>query len=255
MDANQDPLSDDLNPFKIHSRREIVGLLRTLCERRQMINMLANHDGASIVTSILDIDETAGTVIIDCAQRERINERMLASDNISFETTLEQIQILFFVGGVSTCEHDGAPALLIDLPVSVIRLQRREFYRVPTPVVSPVSCTIAITQDTGVEARPVRMVLQNVSGGGIALLDENAVLDRTIGRVYRNCSIDLPGGTLVVASLEVRNAQQLRLASGKHVWRLGCLFVNLPNPMMAAIQRYISKLEREQNAKAQGRLS
>ena len=254
MDATQTPLSEDLSPYQIHSRREIVALLRNLGTQRQMINMLADHGSTAIVTSLLEVDDANGSVIIDCAQRERINQHLLASENISFETALDHIRILFFATSVEECLYQGTPALKIDLPASVIRLQRREFYRVPTPIVTPVSCTISIPQDDSAVSRPVSLVLQNVSGGGIALIDEHGMLDPTIGRVYKNCRIDLPGGTLVVASLQLRNIQEIRMHNGRHARRAGCLFVDLPHAMLAAIQRYITKLEREQNARAAGRI-
>lgn len=254
MDAKHQTLSADLSPFQVNSRREIIALLRSISEHKQMINMLANQGAVAIVTSVLEVDESAGEVIIDCAQREQINEHLLASDNISFETALEQIRILFFADHVSQCIYGGAPALKIALPTSLIRLQRREFYRVLTPLTNPVSCTITIPHVSTEEPYSHTMVLQNVSGGGIALIDEFSVLDDTIGRVYHNCRIDLPGGSLVVASLELRNAQHIHLANGKPVRRLGCLFVDMPHAMMAAVQRYISRLEREQNARATGRI-
>lgn len=255
MDATPDKDTEDLNPYRLHSRREIVALLRTIAEQNQMLNMLANRDSAAIITTILEVDDVAGKLIIDCAQHEYLNNSILASDNISFETALEQVRILFFVDRVEQCQYQGKPALQIDLPQSMIRVQRREFYRVPTPAGAPVSCTITIPQTGAGEARSVTMVLQNVSGGGIALLDAQGVLDQTIGRIYRNCRIDLPGGTLVVTSLELRNTQQVRLPNGQHANRLGCLFIDLPHAMLAAVQRYITKLEREQNARAAGRLS
>ena len=254
MHAMPDKESEDLNPYRLHSRREIVALLRTIAEQKQRLNMLANRDGAAIVTTILDIDDVAGTLIVDCAQREHMNDSILKSDNISFETALEQVRILFFVDRVERCTYEDAPALKLDLPDSMIRVQRREFYRVPTLAGAPVSCTVTIPQEGSGEARLVTLVLQNVSGGGIALIDEHGVLEQTIGRVYPNCRIDLPGGTLVVTSLELRNTQAIRLPNGKTVNRLGCLFINLPHAMLAAVQRYITKLEREQNARASGRL-
>ncbi len=255
MDATPDQESEDLNPYRLHSRREILALLRTIADQKQMLNMLANSDGTAIVTTILEIDEVAGKLVIDCAQRAYMNESILQSDNISFETALEQVRILFFVNRVEQCTYEDAPALQIDLPQSMIRVQRREYYRVPTLPGAPVSCTITIPQSASGEARLVTMVLQNVSGGGIALIDARGELDQTIGRVYRNCRIDLPGGTAVVTSLELRNAQQVRLPNGQHVTRLGCLFIDLPHGMLAAVQRYITKLEREHNARAAGRLA
>ena len=253
MDDLQKNDSEDLSAFKVFSRREIVALLRNIATHRQLVNMSGNTDGGSIATSILDVEEVSGKVIIDCAQREQINEQLLESDNIAFETVLDQIRILFFVKGVERCEYRDAPALMADLPDSVIRLQRREFYRVPTPITMPVSCTITIPAPGNTQLQSISLVLQNVSGGGIALIDEQGLLDHTVGRIYYNCRIDLPGAALVVASLQLRNVQQILLPSGRHIVRLGCLFVDLPNVMLTAVQRYISKLEREQNARVAGR--
>lgn len=255
MDASPQRLSQELAPYQVHSRREILALLRDIWQQKQMINMIADQGDVSIVTAVLAIDELNGSVIIDATQHQKLMQRFLESENISFETALEQIRILFFVPKVESCLYADLPAFKIALPESMIRLQRREYYRVPTPFVSPVNCRITIPQDGTSETRSVTVVLQNVSGGGIAIVDEHGLLDQTIGRVYGNCRIDLPGGTLIVASLEIRNVQEMRLPNGRHVRRLGCLFVDLPHAMMAAVQRYITKLEREQNARATGRLT
>lgn len=253
MESTPDLLSEDLTPYQIHSRREIIALLRNISEQRQFVNMVSDDGKAAITTSILEVDTVADGVILDCAQREHINVQILNSERLMFETALEKIRIVFFSKRVAQCIYAGAPALMIPIPESLTRLQRREFYRVPTPLANPVSCTIKIPHPIGHEPCSVTMVLQNVSGGGIALIDEHAVLDQTIGRIYENCRIELPGSTVVV-SLELRNAQEIRLANGKHIRRLGCLFIDLPYTMLTAVQRYITKLEREQNARIDKRL-
>ena len=243
---------DDLGPYQVYSRREIIALLRSIGERNQLVRMIINGGTESIVTSILKIDESSGLVIVDCAPTPLQNQRILQSDNISFETLLEHIRILFFVTKVDSCSYENLPAFSFAIPASLIRLQRREFYRVLTPVTNPVRCTITIPHDTGDGFSTVVVALQNVSGGGIAILDEKKLLDPTIGRIYKDCRIDLPGGTLVVATLQIRNAQEVTLANGKSIRRLGCLFLDLPKAMLNAVQRYITKLEREQNAKSTG---
>jgi hypothetical protein len=48
------------------------------------------------------------------------------------------------------------------------------------------------------------------------------------------------------------NSQELTYPNGKSIRRVGCMFVDLPNATLAAVQRYITKLEREQNARATG---
>lgn len=252
MSFTSDFEATDFSPYQIHSRREIVALLRSLQDRNQLVSLSINGGSETVVTSILNVDETAGTVIVDSAPSKLLNERIAASDNISFETFLDHIRILFFAPGMEQCIYDNLPALRFALPLTMIRLQRREFYRVPTPVVNPVRCVIMVAKEEGGEVEAVSTYLQNISAGGIAIVDEKKVLDNTIGLVYPTCRIDLPGGTPVTTALQIRNSQELNFTNGRSIRRLGCAFVNLPKAMLAAVQRYITKLEREQNARSTG---
>ncbi len=243
---------EELSPYQVHSRREIMSLLRALGEQRQSITMLVNGGSEAIVTSVLEVDEDTNTLFIDCSANAALNRRITESENISFETVLDSIRILFFAADVRECVHDDLPALSLPVPTSLIRLQRREYYRVPTPIANPVRCTIQLPKEAGGET--VTVTLQNVSGGGIAIVDEKKVLDNTIGLTYQDCKIQLPGNTVVVTSLQVRNSHDFTLPNGKFVRRIGCTFIELPPTMLAAIQRYITKLEREQNARTGGML-
>lgn len=248
------PYSEDLIPYQVHSRREITALLRSLIAHQQPIHLHVSQSAEIVVTTILALDEDTDDVILDCAQSGLMNAFIISSDNLSFETALEHIRILFFSTRATDCMYADAPALKITLPTSLVRLQRREFYRVTASQENPGSCTITIPNGDIDAPRSVSMVLHNVSGGGIALIDEYEDLDDTIGKVYHNCRIDLPGSTLVIASLELRNTHEIHLPSGKPVRRLGCLFVNMPHAMMASVQRYIARLEREHNARAADRV-
>ena len=243
--------SEDLAQYKIYSRREIVSLLRAMNEKNQLVSMRA--DGSdNVVTSILEVDEVSDLVVIDRAPSRIVNQRLLESEHVTFETVLDSIRILFFADGMQECLYEGQPALCTPIPKSVIRLQRREHYRVPTPVASPLRCSVPVPNEDGQGVTTVFVILKNISGGGIGVIDEKKQLDNTIGVVYKNCRIEIPGGPPVVASLQVRNSFDQKLPSGKDVRRVGFMFVDLPKPMLATVQRYITKLERERNAKATG---
>lgn len=247
MTFNFDTGIENLDPYRIHARRQIVSLLRNIGERKQLVRMIFNGGSEAVVTSILDIDEANDALIIDCAPGQLQNQRILDSGNISFETMLERIRILFSVQHIESCLHDSVPAFRIALPSYLVRLQRRENYRVTTA-----RCSIQIPHESGSGSTTVTVPVQNVSAGGIGIVDEKRLLDNTIGRVYQHCRISLAEGAPIMATLEVRNAQDVTLGNGKTIRRLGCLFVDLPKPMLAAVQRYITKLERDQNAKATG---
>jgi c-di-GMP-binding flagellar brake protein YcgR len=250
MDTSTSSLRiQDLSPYQITSRREILILLRNIKERTRIIKMLVDGGSNSIVTEILKIDEENNILTIDCASKEAAvdAQHILASDNISFETVLDNIRILFFASSIEECQFEGRPAYQIALPVFLIRLQRREFYRVPTPIHNPLRCTVQIRRDT--DEATATVTLKNVSGGGIAIVDEKLLLDNTIGRIYKDCRIYLPGNTVIMTALQIRNSHDLTQPDGKKARYLGCRFIDLPKPMLAAVQRYIAKLEREQSIK------
>lgn len=250
--TQNDNTSDELSRYQVSSRREIITILRTLANGNQLIRMQVDNGSEAIMTSVLGVEEGSNLVVIDCARSAIANQKIQEGRRFSFESSLNNIRILFSADKLDLCEYDGREAFMLGIPQAVIRLQRREYYRVPTPVVNPVRCMINIQNEEEKPAQTLSFALQNVSGGGIAIIDENKVLDDTVGRIYKDCKIDLPGGSLVIATLEIRNSQDVKLSNGKTIRRIGALFVDLPNAMLSAVQRYITKLERDQAARNKG---
>jgi c-di-GMP-binding flagellar brake protein YcgR len=231
---------DDVGPYLIHSRREIIALLRRLTEKREFVRMIFSEGEEAIATAVLEVGEDS--VIIDSAPEAAQLARVLASSSISFDTALERIRIAFFATRIEPCVHDGLPALRIPLPETMVRLQRREYYRVLTP-----RCSIQMEKEGG--PPPVSFAVQNVSAGGIALIDDEQVLDASKGAEYTNCELLLPGTQSVIATLCVMNCCDISLYNGRTARRIGCAFVNPNAAMLALVQRYVSKLERDQNAR------
>jgi c-di-GMP-binding flagellar brake protein YcgR len=234
--------------FEIESRKEIVALLRSIGEKNQLIRMLINGQADVCVTSILDV--TATHIFLDCSIDKQQNQRILNAKAVGFETTLDKIRIMFSSNDVLEALHDGRPALKILLPATLIRLQRREYYRMPTPRGLPVMATIPVPEELGggVHVLP----LSDISCGGIAVLDNMRLLQNTIGQNYTECLIDLPHVGTITTTLQIRNSLDLTLLNSKTSRRLGCRFVDISRSMLADVQRYITKLERERNARTAG---
>jgi c-di-GMP-binding flagellar brake protein YcgR len=251
MTVDDDISDDDLSRYTIHSRREIVSLLRKVGDSKQLVHMQSDSSGDSIVTSILHVDEPGGFVIIDCAQSGLINEQLLESAYVSFQTMLDNIRMLFSAPGVAACEHEARPALRIELPVALIRLQRRESYRVPTPVALPVNCIIPVFNETNHVTTWKTLALANIGAGGLRLMDDRKLITADLGANFENCTIELPDGPVTV-TLQLRDVQDAMLRNGRQVRRLGFMFINPAASVVTLVQRYITKLEREQNARKAG---
>ncbi|MFP5390418.1 MAG: flagellar brake protein [Gammaproteobacteria bacterium] len=236
--------------YEVTSRREIISLLRSLCDKKQLVRMLAHGHADASVTSILDVDADKGTVVLDCSVDPVQNQRVLGARQISFETSLDKIRILFAADALASVNFEGGPAFQMAVPESLIRLQRREYYRMPTPVSNPVRALIMVPEDLGggVHAFP----LADISCGGIAILDNKLVLGNTIGSKLSGVKIELPEIGPVVTNLQVRNSMDLTLLNNKTNRRLGCEFVDISRGNLANVQKYITRLERERNARIAG---
>src|SRR5690606_29709727 len=127
-----------------------------------------------------------GTMLLDCARTATLNDRVLSAKKLSFETMLDNIRILFSSADAHRCEYEDLPAFSVPLPAHLIRLQRREFYRVPTPVTTPVLCTVPVKKEND-EIVQVVTSLYNISGGGVAIVDDQQLIDTTPGRIYEEC--------------------------------------------------------------------
>jgi len=240
---------ENWHDFEVESRREIIALLRGIGEKNQLIRMLIKGEADVCVTSILDVDEAAQAVYLDCSIDQDQNRRVLASRQLSFETTLDKVRILFAAENVEATIYEGNPAFKIAIPATLIRLQRREFYRIATPVSNPVRVLIALPAELG---GPTSFPLADISCGGISILDNKMILGNAVGKDYLDCRIDLPEVGAVATALQVRNSLDLTLLNNKSNRRLGCEFRNISRGALAAVQRYITKLERERNARIAG---
>ena len=250
MHTQEDSLLENWHDYEVDSRREIVALLRAIGEKNQLSRMLVRGEADVCVTSILDVDPDTNSVYIDCSIDPDQNRRILEAKRLSFETTLDKIRILFSTELAQSTTYQGGPALLVEIPPTLIRLQRREYYRMATPVSNPVRANMPIPPELG--GGNALVPLADISCGGIAILDNQLVLGNTIGHKYAGCRIELPDIGLVTTGLRIRNSMELTLLNNKTNRRLGCEFIDISRGNLALVQRYITKLERERNARIAG---
>jgi c-di-GMP-binding flagellar brake protein YcgR len=242
--------TENQSPFQVESRREILALLRGFREKKQLISMMINSGSEVFITSILEVDDGNNIVVVDSIPDPQANQRIIEASSVFFDGLLDRISIQFSSSRLQATTFEGRSALQMPIPNNLIRLQRRENYRINTPVSQPIRCIVPIEIESRLEN--FKFVLVDVSCGGVALLDDNRVLDITPGITHSNCEIDIPGVGTIEMALQIRNSQDLILLNGKTNRRVGCAFLNLSSRTLATVQRYIMKLERERNAKFTG---
>lgn len=242
--------ADDNSEFILHSRTEIVFVLRSVMHRRELVTAYYDDGGGFILTSILDVRPDAGEVILDWGGDEARNHKLLRSERISFGTAQDKVKVQFRAAGAGKLMFEGAPAFRIALPAELVRLQRREYYRLTTPVSRPVKCVIEEPQEAG--GSKVEETVLDISGGGIAMLDYRPDAKVVVGEVLRDCRLDLPGVGTINVALQIANVFRVTLPNGARCIRAGCQFIEVTPAARSMVQRYVLQLERERNARLTG---
>jgi c-di-GMP-binding flagellar brake protein YcgR len=255
MDAHTDPAPPaaafeepgDESPFLLHARVDIAAVLRDIVRTRGLASVHFGAGQESLLTPLLRVDPAAGEIVFDRSGSDRLNQLLLRASKLLFLSSHDKVKVRFSTGPAHVTRHEGHDAFAVRMPDSMLRLQRREFYRVLTPVAKPVRCVIPLDTQKGV--RNVETRLHDISQGGIAVVAQPADLPAEIGVCYPNCRIVLPEAGNVVVTLRIANMNAMTLLNGKQMLRVGCQFVRPSMPALALIQRYMMRLERDKKAR------
>jgi len=232
-----DAIGDD-ERFRVHSRMEIAGLLRAVGEHRELVTVQFGGASDFLVTAVLGVDLDAGVVVLDSGADEAAMQRLLRSERLRFVTQLDHVRVTFQANAAQAVAYDDGPAFVVALPAVMMRMQRRDAYRLKIPMGRPLMCHVPVGPGNATADIRVR----DICVGGVGLSDYAKGVPVAMGTVWSGCRIDLPGLGTLVADLEVMHTTE------GDVRRCGCRFRALPLPMANLIQRYITRVEREQHA-------
>ncbi len=234
--------AEDYSKYLIHSKPEIVHILRAIMQKRGLVTIYFNQGKDFILTAFLDVD--ADQVILDYGADEAQNQKILSSQKVVVVTTQDRVKVQFSISQIKVVPYEGENAFRVPLPKSVLKLQRREFFRIETPIVVPLQCAMPLD-----DGREIPITITDVSIGGAGIIGYPADLDLAPGMLFPGCHILLPGFGEVVATLEIRSTFDVTLKNGVVTKRAGCRFIDLPASMQVLLQRYIIKLERGRRIK------
>lgn len=241
--TNDTDLDQDVEErFTLRSRPEIVSVLRGLQRRHAMITIYFDQGREFILTSILAINPDFQELVLDLGPDARANNLLLKTTHLEVVSFEGRVKVQFGANRAEATVYEGRPAFRVRMPSSLVRLQRREFYRAEVPNERPIKAYLQLRSDRPDELLEARLL--DISCGGIALMSTENGEPLKSGRVYPACSINLPGIGTVSAPVELCNTGDISWTNGKPHQRLGCRFVDPSGRMQTMIQRYINNVER-----------
>ena len=164
-------------------------MLRSLIERRALVSAYFNRGRSFLLTSVLSVETDAGELVLDCGREEEICRQALLAEQLILTAMVDKVKIQFTLRKVTATRFASRPAFRAALPDKVLRLQRREYFRLSTPIAKPVKFVTAIKRPDG-STLVVEASLIDISGGGVGLMatpTQMCIRDRCLLARCRSC--------------------------------------------------------------------
>jgi c-di-GMP-binding flagellar brake protein YcgR len=239
-----EPDAPELENYMLYSRAEIAAILRRIRDERTLVTVYTGNEGEFAVSMIVEVDADFDEVSLDMPVNEEAQTRVLEARELVFVVFFENVKIQFRAPLARATRFEDRPAFRVRMPSQLLRLQRREYFRVRTPLSTQATCLVP--HENGA-AKYESLKLVNISVGGLGVLSYPNNFELPVGKIARNCYLDLPGVGPVTVSFRVVNVYD---AEEGGVRRFGCQFVDLAPQARMMIQRYVNRIEAEQRKAA-----
>jgi c-di-GMP-binding flagellar brake protein YcgR len=230
---------DEESKFLIHSRKEILLTLRAIAQKRTSIIVYFDNEEQFIKSLLLTATDNG--MWIDVGPNDGINDAIQHSENLTFVTLHQGAKVQFESQHPTMATYAAHPAFHFPLPEHILRLQRREFFRLPTTLDTPLTCVIATPSEEYIPN--CEITIMDISIGGVALKFAEKTIQLEAGEIYENCLIELPEVGTLTASIKVKNLFDVTTPDGKIIKHAGCEFVQLDRNMSMLLQRYVSTMQ------------
>lgn len=234
--------------FRITNPLEIGGVLRHMATRGDFLTVYFSNGTRQLVTRLLKVDVPSRGFYFDWGGVESESRALLAAKRALFVGVPEGIQVHYSVADVTEVEYENYPAFYATFPENLVRLQRRDYFRVKTPILDPYQCTIHYPDDT----QTIKTSVFDLSLGGVGLRSNaQAAAEIPKGTMLMHAEIELRDQGTVQVDLEVCTTRTVPLAKGvEH--HLGCRFVALSRTAESRLQKVITQLELNRKALSKG---
>lgn len=234
----------DLGQYYLETRTEVVQILKSLNSHADSLAVYFDQGRNFILTALLEVRPTQETFVFDVGSNEDMNNRLLKSEKLIFVGIQDGVRVQWTTGPVARTQYGGSPAFVAWLPQSVLRLQRRDYFRATIPQSLNVRCHIP-AMDTGREG----LLVHDISVGGLCVLANDQLAKAQVLDKFDGCTITLDEqlGDLR-EQLEVRHVTPINLRGGKTQTRVGLRLSAIGAADQARIQRFLVKVEQAKRA-------
>lgn len=234
---------DDNSRFLLHSKGEIAFVLRDMIEKGALVTVYFQNNKSFILSALIEVNAEKNYFLFDVGGEAHANEQLASSERLMFVAALNGVKIQFITGRAKLVRYRERDTFIAALPNDLLRLQRREYFRVNIPSTAGISCTIHNSKYGSATLK-----IHDISLGGLSLLATDKFTTVQSMDRLEECSVSLGEYGQFPTGLEIRRVSQVQQKNGVLLTYLGCQFINLKQAHQNVVQRYLVHLQREQSA-------
>ncbi|MDH3355408.1 MAG: flagellar brake protein [Chromatiales bacterium] len=234
---------EELSKYRLSTDQDIERAFKELIITKEMVTVRASDSDAMLLTTMLDILPSKGMFVFDKGQDADTNARIENAKRLFFDANPHQVEIRLSSQKAVSAKYLGESVFAAPIPPFIYRVQRREFFRVDTPIINPISCQVPGNDSTKLYE------LFDISIGGFGINDPGYQMDDDLSVMdtIENCILYIPEFGDIKLDLEIRSIYEKR-RDIKTIRRYGFAYKDLSNIHMTAIQRYINRRQLEKRA-------
>jgi len=225
--------------YLIKSAKEIQLTLRAIAQKKSAAVLYFDHAQRFFKSLLLAVDERG--LWLDIGPNAEENKLVLSSDTFTIVTMHQAAKVQFECHQITASSYADRPAFYFPFPAQMVRLQRRNSFRLPVAADTELKCIITSTPSD--PALMVSVSIMDISVGGIALVCKGINAPLVAGATISDCYIELPDIGTLTATIRVKTIFDVTSESGVITQQAGCEFVQMDGQMSMLLQRYIGNMQ------------
>jgi len=162
---------------------------------------------------------------------------LLASPENFVSAMPNGVPVQFLCGQPQQQWFHGAPAFCSALPTTLYRVQRRNAFRVGTPIGDPFICAAKLPR-----VGKIDFDISDLSLTGVGLRSTNPELAAVpVGAIVRSAVLDFRKQGKMTVDLQISYLQKIQ--GNSNLYRVGCCLIDFPKVKEPDLQRLITYFE------------
>lgn len=235
--------AQDYDRFRVEDGLEVMDLLRRSLASRAMCSVRAAGRPETYLSPLRAVADD-GEAVLD-PPRALVIERALVPGSVAaIDLRLSECRVSFETRVAQLGQIDGRSLLRLERPAALVRVQKRETFRVQVPEQLGVRVTLDAS-DPALES----LSLHDLCVQGASVTVKGGARERFwAGKMFGRARLTMPDGTEWATGVRVIHTGVMRRQADGEELRVGVQFVNPPAGLESAVARIVGRIARGQPA-------